>query len=275
MLLNGGWSSVLVFNAPLVHVSFFFLLSLSFFLCVIYAVMAALENEVLRNPKPSLVDRSALELSTDKLVPPDIYVDRALLRARVEYDDVCEADVQVRGHKSSWSDFTDSDMDLVVEAKARIQDLQKEAETLEEAYRNYQQRAVHSTISHLLPPRTISLQPAHPLHHLDSHLRKHISPHSHTHSTHKSKVSHTPSQQTIRTLSSLIPPAQPRVTFSEDQNQPVSTVSTDDGLSLATQCLFMKDGGPQDGSSSPSRPLSSRLNSSSGKKLQREISEGI
>uniref|UniRef100_A0A671WCM7 OFD1 centriole and centriolar satellite protein n=1 Tax=Sparus aurata TaxID=8175 RepID=A0A671WCM7_SPAAU len=42
----------------------------------------ALENEVLRNPKPSLVDRSVLELSADKLVPPDIYVDRALLRAR-------------------------------------------------------------------------------------------------------------------------------------------------------------------------------------------------
>lgn len=248
--------------------------SVSLFFCVIHAVMVALENEVLRNPKPSLVDRSVLELSADKLVPPDIYVDRALLRARMEYDDVCKADVQARGHKSSWSDFPDSDMDLVVEAKARIQELQEEAETLEEAYRNYQQRAVHSTISHLLPPRTISLQPAHPLPHLDSHLRKHISPHSHTHSTHKSKVSHTPSQQTIRTLSSVIPPAQPRVTFSEDYNQPVSTVSTDDGLSLATRSLFMKDGGPQDGSSSPSRPLSSRLNSSSGKKLQREISEG-
>uniref|UniRef100_A0A3B3Z491 Uncharacterized protein n=1 Tax=Poecilia mexicana TaxID=48701 RepID=A0A3B3Z491_9TELE len=45
----------------------------------------ALENEVLRNPKPSLVDRSVLEFSADSLVPPDIYVDRAVLGSRQTY----------------------------------------------------------------------------------------------------------------------------------------------------------------------------------------------
>lgn len=245
-------------------------------------MMPALENEVLLNPKPSLVDRSVLELSADKLVPPDIYVDRALLRARVGYDDVCEAGGPVRGHKSPWSDFPDSDMDLVAEAKARIQELQKEAETLEEAYRSYQQRAVHSTIAHMLPPRPLSPQPAHPLHRPNSPLRKHISHHSHTHSPHRPKVSHTPlSPQTTRIPSSAlydtkntVPPAQPRVTFSEERYQPQSTVFTDDSLQLLTKPLFLKDGSPQDGSSSPSRRLSSTPHSSSRKKLQREISEG-
>ncbi|XP_074515244.1 centriole and centriolar satellite protein ofd1 isoform X1 [Sebastes fasciatus] len=239
----------------------------------------ALENEVLRNPKPSLVDRSILELSADKLVPPDIYVDRALLRAVVGYDDVCEAGGPARGHKSPWSDTPDPDMELVAVAKARIQELQEEAETLEEAYRNYQQRAVLSTVSHMLPPRPLSPQRAHPSHRPDSPLRKQVSHRSHTHSPYKS---HRPlSPQTTRTLSSAPydtrntapPPAQPRVTFSEDNNQPQSTVFTDHSLHSLTESLFLRDGHPQDASSPPSRRLSSTPRSSSRKKLQREIAE--
>lgn len=244
--------------------------------------MAALENEVLRNPKPSLVDRSVLELSADKLVPPDIYVDRALLRARVGYDDVCEAGGPLRGHKSPWSDSPDSDLELVAEAKARIQELQKEAETLEEAYRNYQQRAVRSTISHMLPPRPLSPQQAHLSHRADSPLRKQMSHHSHTPSAYKSKVSHRPlSPQTTRTPSSApfdtrntVPSSQPRVTFSEDHNQPQYTVSTDQDLFSLTESMFLRDAHPQDGSSPPSRRLSSTPHSSSRKKLQKEIAEG-
>uniref|UniRef100_A0A8C4IQY7 OFD1 centriole and centriolar satellite protein n=1 Tax=Dicentrarchus labrax TaxID=13489 RepID=A0A8C4IQY7_DICLA len=248
---------------------------LSLFFCVIHAMMAALENEVLRNPKPSLVDRSVLELSTDKLVPPDIYVDRALLRARVGYDDVCEAGGPSRGHKAPWSDSPDSDMEMVAEAKARIQELQKEAETLEEAYRNYQQRAVRATVSHMLPPR------AHPSHRPDSPQRKQISHHSHTHSPHKSKVSHRPLSPQTRTPSlapydtrNTVPPAQLRVTFSDDHNQPQSTAFTDHSLHSFTESLFLRDGQPQGGSSPPPRRLSSTPHSSSRKKLQREISEG-
>lgn len=246
-------------------------------------MMAALENEVLRNPKPSLVDRSVLELSADKLVPPDIYVDRALLRARVGYDDVCEAGGPLRGHKSPWSDSPDSDMELVAEAKARIQELQREAETLEEAYRNYQQRAVRSTVLHMLPPRPLSPQQAHPSHRSESPLRKQISHHSHTHSPHKSMVSHRPlSPQATRAPSSApydtrntVLPVQPRVTFSEDHNQPQSSVFPDHSLHSFTEPLFLRDVHPQDGSSPPSRRLSSTPRSSSKKKLQREIAEGI
>lgn len=237
----------------------------------------ALENEVLRNPKPSLVDRSVLELSADKLVPPDIYVDRAVLRGRMGYDDVYEAGGPLRGCKSPWNEPPDSDLELVAEAKARIQELQKEAETLEEAYRNYQQRAVRSTISHMLPPRPLSPQRAHPIHQPDSPLRKHVS----YHSTHKQKVSHRPlSPQTTRTPSlashdtrNTLPPAQSRVTFSEDQNQPQTSGLFTDHLHSVAVPLFARDGHPLDENSPPSRCQSSSLHSPSRKKLQREITE--
>uniref|UniRef100_A0A4W6CLX9 OFD1 centriole and centriolar satellite protein n=1 Tax=Lates calcarifer TaxID=8187 RepID=A0A4W6CLX9_LATCA len=181
-------------------------------------------QQVLRNPKPSLVDRSVLALS------------------------------------------------------ARIQELQKEAETLEEAYRNYQQRAVLSTISHMLPPRPLSPQQPHPSHHPSSPRRKH----SHTHSPQKSKVSRRPlSPQATRKASSAsydtrntLTPAQPRVTFLEAQNQPQSTVFAEHSLHSLTEHLILRDGHSQDESSAVSRHLSSMPHSSSLKKLQREIAEG-
>lgn len=124
----------------------------------------ALENEVMRNPKPSLVDRSILEICPDNLVPPDIYVDRSILKARSSYD-LSKADGSWHGPKSPWDNPLDSDMDLIADAKARMLELQKEAETLEEAYRNYQQRAVVSNISHMLPK---PLSPQYPSHRHDS-----------------------------------------------------------------------------------------------------------
>uniref|UniRef100_A0A8C6TZB8 OFD1 centriole and centriolar satellite protein n=1 Tax=Neogobius melanostomus TaxID=47308 RepID=A0A8C6TZB8_9GOBI len=117
----------------------------------------ALENEVLRNPKPSLVDRSVLEICPDNLVPPDIYVDRSVLKAESPYD-FSKADGSLPGPKSPWGNTLDSDMDLIADAKARMLELQREAETLEEAYRNYQQRAVVSNISHMLVSRPLSPQ---------------------------------------------------------------------------------------------------------------------
>uniref|UniRef100_A0A3B3ZNB6 OFD1 centriole and centriolar satellite protein n=1 Tax=Periophthalmus magnuspinnatus TaxID=409849 RepID=A0A3B3ZNB6_9GOBI len=142
--------------------SFFFL---SFPL--ISPLMAALENEVLRNPKPSLVDRSILEICSDHLVPPDIYVDRTVLKTTAHYD-LSKADGSLQGH--TWGNTLESDMDLIADAKARMLELQREAETIEEAYRNYQQRAVVSNISDMLIPRPLS--PQYPAPHPDSPLRR-------------------------------------------------------------------------------------------------------
>lgn len=235
----------------------------------------ALENEVLLNPKPSLVDRSVLGLSADKLVPPDIYVDRALLRGRLGYDDVCEAGGAGRGHRSPWGDSLDADTDPVAKAKARIQELQIEADTLEEAYRNYQQRAVHSNVSHMLPQRTRSPQAAHPLQHSDSPLGKHIPNPSHSRLPKRSKASHSLlSPQTARVASAAlcektVPTARPKVVFSEGHNQDQSTV-----YSLSSPPPFLKEGGSQDESSSASRHLSSSWNSSPKKTLRKKTTEG-
>lgn len=240
--------------------------------------MAALENEVLRNPKPSLVDRSVLELSADRLVPPDIYVDRAVLMAGMGYDDVCEAGGALRGLKSPWSEPPNSDLELVAEARARFLDLQNEAETLEEAYRSYQQRAVRSTISHMLPQRPLS---PHHAQHPGSSLRKRTSHLSNPYSPHQSKISHRPlSPQTTKISSSApydtrntLPPAQARVTFLEDQCRPTSQgLFTEQSVHSWDEPLFSRDGHPQDEQSPPFRRLSSTPQSR--RKLQGETAEG-
>ncbi|KAM9850518.1 centriole and centriolar satellite protein ofd1 [Aulostomus maculatus] len=232
----------------------------------------ALENEVLRNPKPSLVDRSVLEFSADKLVPPSIYVDRGLLRARRGYDDVCEAGGPLGGHKSPWSDPPNFDMELVADAKARFLELQKEAESIEEAYRNYQQRAVHSTVSHMLPPRPLS--PQHPPHFPASPLRKKV--------TYQSKKSQRPiSPQTIRTPSSApydtrntSPPAQPRVALSDDRPKSPDLFTNRSPHSFA-EPLFVRDGHPQDEQWPPFRHPASTPQSPSKTSRQRKSAEVV
>lgn len=229
---------------------------------------------MLCNPKPSLVDRSTLHLSPDKLVLPDIYVDRALLRARVGYDeDGVSGAGPLRGHASQWSDSPGSDVELVAEAKARIQELQREAEILEEAYRTYQQRAVRSTLSHMLPARPLSPQQT------KSPLRQTVSHSSHFQSAHKSTFSHKavcPQTPRIPISEScdptnIIPHAQPRVTFSEDHNQAKSTVFSECSMQPMAEPLFEI---PQDESFAPSRRLSSTPHSSSGRTIQTEIRKG-
>ncbi|XP_067264613.1 centriole and centriolar satellite protein ofd1 isoform X2 [Chanodichthys erythropterus] len=121
----------------------------------------ALENEILRNPKPSLVERSVLSSHPDRLLPPDVYVDAALLRKpRAACDgDLSEAGPALRGPRRprSRAEAPEHDSGLVSGALARIRELEQEAERLEEAYRSHQQRAVHAMSAEDLPlPRTTS-----------------------------------------------------------------------------------------------------------------------
>uniref|UniRef100_UPI00398E8C9F centriole and centriolar satellite protein ofd1 isoform X3 n=1 Tax=Pristiophorus japonicus TaxID=55135 RepID=UPI00398E8C9F len=111
----------------------------------------ALENEVYRNPKPSLVDRSAIDLTADRIVPPDIYVDTGLLRSRIASEDRlfyagCGIGANYCKYTGTASSSPDSDQDFVAGAKARIRELEKESESLEEAYRNYQNRVIQTAI---------------------------------------------------------------------------------------------------------------------------------
>ncbi|XP_078088537.1 centriole and centriolar satellite protein ofd1 isoform X2 [Mustelus asterias] len=111
----------------------------------------ALENEVYRNPKPSLVDRSTIDLTADRIVPPNIYVDAGLLRSRIAPED--RLFYPGSGICANYGKYTetpcsspDSDQDFVAGAKARIRELEKESENLEEAYRNYQNRVIQTAI---------------------------------------------------------------------------------------------------------------------------------
>ncbi|XP_053160602.1 centriole and centriolar satellite protein OFD1 isoform X2 [Hemicordylus capensis] len=107
----------------------------------------ALENEVYRNPKPSLVDRSIIDLPDDRIVPHDIYTDGAFLKTRpVIFGTGNGTNFQNHHHALQYNTSPDSDLEFVANTKTRIKELEREAEYLEEAYRNYQHRVTQSTV---------------------------------------------------------------------------------------------------------------------------------
>ncbi|XP_027581006.2 oral-facial-digital syndrome 1 protein isoform X2 [Pipra filicauda] len=113
---------------------------------------AALENEVYRNPKPSLVDRSVLDFTSDRAVPHDIYVDSAFLKNRV-MTDVMQVNAVPRDSQQLQprSASPDSDLEYIAQTWARVKELSKEAEYLEEAYRNYQHRVIQNAAASRTP----------------------------------------------------------------------------------------------------------------------------
>ncbi|XP_042190010.1 oral-facial-digital syndrome 1 protein homolog [Callorhinchus milii] len=136
----------------------------------------ALENEVYRNPKSSLVDRSAISLTPDRTSSHDIYVDAGLLKNQVAPEDHLfysgfSLGRSSRRHTETMCSSPDSDLDFVAGAKARISELEKESENLEEAYRNYQRQIIRSAVQKNLESGTLS-----PLHSILSRV-----PSSHNH----------------------------------------------------------------------------------------------
>ncbi|XP_058246991.1 centriole and centriolar satellite protein ofd1 isoform X2 [Hemibagrus wyckioides] len=103
----------------------------------------ALENEVLRNPKPSLVDPSVLHLNPASVASTDVegYLDH-----------LCDPGLATRGRRHSQTEGEEA----VAAALNRIQELEKEAESLEEAYRSYRRKGVVSQI----PLKATSSAPA-------------------------------------------------------------------------------------------------------------------
>uniref|UniRef100_F6XCQ4 OFD1 centriole and centriolar satellite protein n=1 Tax=Monodelphis domestica TaxID=13616 RepID=F6XCQ4_MONDO len=119
----------------------------------------ALENEVYRNSKPSLVDHSGINFTSDKIVPHDNYIDN-FFKNRLFSDDIVQCEDVPRSryyqHPRIGSDSTDTDLEFVASTKARVKELEKEAEHLEEAYRNYQQRVSQTTLKSISPARSQS-----------------------------------------------------------------------------------------------------------------------
>lgn len=139
-----------------------FTVSVSLWVSLSYSVLPltfscynlALENEVYRNPKPSLVDRSVLDFTGDRIVPHDIYVDSAFLKNQV-ITDVMKVNaaprVGCRQQLQPRSASPDSDLECMAQTRARIKELEKEAEYLEEAYRNYQHRVMQGASASRTP----------------------------------------------------------------------------------------------------------------------------
>ncbi|XP_061827187.1 centriole and centriolar satellite protein ofd1 [Nerophis lumbriciformis] len=226
----------------------------------------ALENEVLLNSKPSLVDRSVLNFSSDKLVPPDIYVDRALLRPQAAYDHMSEVEVHTQGNQSHWDDCN-SDLEMLAKTNARIQELAREAEALDEACRKYQQGAVPANISNRRAPK--------PSRRVDSPLLTQATDLFHPYNDRQSKtILRSLSQKTVRTPSAAtydtrnaFTAAQHRVTFSQDQNLKSS------GLSAASSHSSTE---PQSvGDDLPQGRRSSRRPSSHGRRQRQGAAEEV
>nr|XP_057938230.1 centriole and centriolar satellite protein ofd1 isoform X2 [Doryrhamphus excisus] len=205
----------------------------------------ALENEVLRNPKPSLVDRSVLNFSGDKLVPPDIYVDRASLRPQAAYDQIRDVGAHAQGDKFHWTDSS-SDLEMLAETNARIQQLAREAEALDEACRKYQQGAARTNFSTARPPK--------PLRRVDSPLLTQASDLFLPYTDRQSKTilrSRSPkknrrsSAATYDTRNAFAA-TQHRVTFSQDQNHNSSGLLSAASSLSSAEPQSARDDLPQD-----------------------------
>ncbi|KAM9486823.1 centriole and centriolar satellite protein ofd1 isoform 1-T1 [Clarias gariepinus] len=99
----------------------------------------ALENKVLWNPKPSDIDHSVLDLDHAGLSPTD--------------DHLRDPESATRGQRRSRTEGED----VVAAALSRVQELEKEAETVEEAYRSYRRRrgVSHVPFKGASPPPTL------------------------------------------------------------------------------------------------------------------------
>ncbi|XP_054829262.1 centriole and centriolar satellite protein OFD1 isoform X2 [Eublepharis macularius] len=119
----------------------------------------ALENEVYRNPKPSLVSHSVIDLTGDRTVPRNIYTEGAFLNALPVTGDIGMENATILSpcHTLKPTTSPDSDLEFIANTKTRIKELEREAEYLEEAYKNYQHRVIQSCVG---PPKT---QPSSPL----------------------------------------------------------------------------------------------------------------
>ncbi|XP_053863462.1 centriole and centriolar satellite protein OFD1 isoform X3 [Malaclemys terrapin pileata] len=94
-----------------------------------------------------------------KLQLKQTQTDGAFLKNRAVTDIVVADDVPnvgYRQHSRTCNSSPDSDLEFVAKTKARIKELEKEAEYLEEAYRNYQHRVIQGAVASRTPTKTKS-----------------------------------------------------------------------------------------------------------------------
>ncbi|XP_027625472.1 oral-facial-digital syndrome 1 protein isoform X4 [Tupaia chinensis] len=118
----------------------------------------ALENEVYRNPKLSLIDRSVSGLVSGQVMPHDGDIHGNFLNSPFEQGKVMASAVAPRitsyARAETEGSLPSSDLELVASTKARVRELEQEAECLEKAFRNYHRRMIQNPSRSLLPAKS-------------------------------------------------------------------------------------------------------------------------
>ncbi|XP_036768853.2 centriole and centriolar satellite protein OFD1 isoform X1 [Manis pentadactyla] len=107
----------------------------------------ALENEVYRNPKQSLMEPSVSRLVSGRTVPHDGDISGDFLKNPLGQEKLMAGTVTPRitnyTNEGTGSSSPDSDVEFVVSTKARVKELEQEAERLEKAFRSYHRGLTH------------------------------------------------------------------------------------------------------------------------------------
>ncbi|XP_055469329.1 centriole and centriolar satellite protein OFD1 isoform X4 [Psammomys obesus] len=121
----------------------------------------ALENEVFRNPKPSLTLHSLSGLVSGKMAPHSGDTSRKLLNVPLEQNKVRADAVMSRvpsyANAATEASSPDSDLEFVASStKAKVRELEQEAERLEKAFRSYHRRVTRNPSMNPQPARSPS-----------------------------------------------------------------------------------------------------------------------
>ncbi|XP_037368591.1 centriole and centriolar satellite protein OFD1 isoform X2 [Talpa occidentalis] len=104
----------------------------------------ALENEVYRNSKPPLLDGSVSAFMSSKVVPHGHDITRDFLKSSLEQEKLMVNAVSSKStsypNASTEGSSPASDLEFVVNTKAKVKALDQEAERLGKAFQNYRQR---------------------------------------------------------------------------------------------------------------------------------------
>ncbi|XP_063457999.1 centriole and centriolar satellite protein OFD1 isoform X8 [Pan paniscus] len=109
----------------------------------------ALENEVYCNPKQSVIDRSVNGLINGNVVPCNGEISGDFLNNPFKQENVLARMVasRITNYPTAWVEGSspDSELEFVANTKARVKELQQEAERLEKAFRSYHRRVIKNS----------------------------------------------------------------------------------------------------------------------------------
>ncbi|KAK2108620.1 oxidative DNA demethylase [Saguinus oedipus] len=118
----------------------------------------ALENEVCCNPKQSVIDRFVNGLINGNTVPRSGEISGDFLNNPFKQEKVLAgvAESRITNYPNAGVEGSspDSDLEFIANAKARVKELQQEAEHLEIAFRSYHERAIKNSAKSPLPAKS-------------------------------------------------------------------------------------------------------------------------